>query len=124
MNNSYNNNRNSRNNSNYRNNYNNYDNCNNNDKHPEHPVRNVFFAIFSVFFSLAFNYLWVCQLIDFEYTDQAMVISVVILICAFIGGAIAIKKSYRGNSWQKKRYKRIRNKHTAYRKRLKNRYYR
>ena len=121
MNNYYNNNRTSY---NRTNSYNSRNSYNNYEKHPEHPIRNAFFCVFCVFFTFAFNYLWVCQLIDFDYTDHAIAISVVILICAVFGGVCSFVKSHKSYFLQRKRNKRVRNKHAAYRKRLKNRYYR
>ena len=56
-----------------------------NSTHPEHPVRNVFFAIFCFFFSLSFNYLWVCDIIDFEYSEWAIPIAIVVLVASVIG---------------------------------------
>ena len=78
--------------------------------HPEHPVRNVFFGIFSTFFVLAFNYLWVRQLFRFSYTWLLISIAATILTIALIGAVVSFKRSHanyfahRRNCKRKMRY--------------------
>ena len=81
-----------------------------NDQHPKHPVRNVFFCIYCFFFSLSFCYLWVWKIFEFEYTWLAMLLAVLILVGALIGGFFSFKNSHSG--------------YFAYRRNRKNRYYR
>ena len=88
----------------------NYHQSYNNEQHPEHPVRNAFFCIYCFFFSLSFSYLWVWKMFEFEYTWLAMLLAVLILVGALIGGIFSFKKSHTG--------------YFAHRRSRKNRYYR
>ena len=88
----------------------NYNQNYNNEQHPEHPVRNVFFCIYCFFFSLAFSYLWLWQLFDFDYSWLAILIASLIIAGAVIGVIVSFAKSHRN--------------YFAYRRNRKNRYYR
>ena len=92
--------------------YNNYvsNSTHDNDKHPEHPVRNVLFCIYCFFFSLAFSYLWVWKMFEFEYTWLAILIAALIIVGAVLGGIVSFKNSHSN--------------YFAYRRNHKNRYYR
>ncbi|MBE6577811.1 MAG: hypothetical protein E7653_06710 [Ruminococcaceae bacterium] len=79
-------------------------------QHPEHPIRNIFFSIFCFFFSLAFSYLWIWYMFDFERTWLMILIAALILLGAVISGIISFKNSH-SNFF-------------AYRRNRKNRYYR
>ena len=67
----------------------------NEQAHPEHPVRNVLFSILCVIFSLAFSYLWLWPLFEFEYTWLAITIAALTLLGALIGGIVSFKRSHR-----------------------------
>ena len=88
----------------------NYNQNYNNEHHPEHPVRNVFFCIYCFFFSLSFSYLWVWKMFEFEYTWLAMLLAVLILVGALIGGIFSFQNSHSG--------------YFAYKRNRKKRYYR
>ena len=64
------------------------------DQHPEHPVRNVFFCIYCFFFSLAFSFLWIWELLEFEYDRIAVLIASVIIAAAVVGVVVSFVKSH------------------------------
>ena len=68
-------------------------NHNRND-HPQHPVRDAFYCVWCFFFSLAFSYLWVHGLFDFEYASHALAVAVLILVAALIGAIVSFRKNY------------------------------
>ena len=72
----------------------NYNINHNKEQHPEHPVRNVLFCICCLFFSLAFSYVWVWELIEFEYTTLALALAATILLATMISLIVSFKKSH------------------------------
>ena len=89
----------------------NYNQNFNNEKHTEHPVRNVLFAICCVFATIAFNYLWVYKLFEFEYTWLTILIAVLILIFSLIGVIISFTNSHSSYFKHRRKHK---NKHNRY----------
>ena len=90
----------------------NYNQNFNNERHAEHPVRNVLFSICCALATIAFNYLWVYRLFEFEYTWLTIFIAVMILISSLIGVVISFtnspsryfksrNKSRKGNAYSK-----------------------
>ena len=88
----------------------NYNQNYNNEQHPEHPVRNVFFCIYCFFFSLAFSYLWVCPLFQFEYAWLTILVASLILVGSIAGAVISFKRSHNSYFVHRKliKYKRYR----------------
>lgn len=86
------------------------DNTREDDQHPEHPVRDALFCVCSFLFSLSFSYLWIYDLLEFEYTWLAVLIAALIISCAVIAGITTFKNSHR--------------QYFAHRKIRKNRHYR
>ena len=83
----------------------NYNQNHNHEQHPTHPVRNVFYCICCFFFSLAFSYLWVWQVLDFEDTRRYVLIAALILVGALIGLALSFRRSHRIYFRQRKLHK-------------------
>ena len=75
----------------------------NNEQHREHPVRNVFFCIYCFFFSIAFSYLWIWKLFTFEYSYLALLVAILILVGAIVGGILSFTKSH-SNYFANRRY--------------------
>ena len=74
--------------------------------HPEHPVRNVFHCIYCTIFSLAFSYLWLCTELDFLFSREGIIVSVLILLGALLGGFFSFKRSHKSYLAHKKKQKR------------------
>ena len=89
----------------------NYNQNFNNEKHTEHPVRNVLFAICCVFATIAFNYLWVYKLFEFEYTSHAIFLSSMVLTSSLMGVIISFINSHSSYFKHRRKHK---NKHNRY----------